>query len=53
MAKQTNREEADFYQELFNHMHGEHNLILTITEMDEIIRISNRFVTLMNEWAKS
>lgn len=31
------REKADKYQGLFNLMNNEHGLILTITEMDEII----------------
>ncbi len=34
------RNVADYYQELFNHMNDEYGLILTISEMDEIIRLS-------------
>lgn len=30
------------YQELFNHMHDEHGLILLESEMDEIINIVNK-----------
>ena len=30
------------YQELFNHMHDEHGLILLESEMDEIIHIVNK-----------
>lgn len=30
------------YQELFNHMHDEHNLILLESEMQEIINIVNK-----------
>ena len=30
-------EEADRYQDLFNHMNQEYKLILTIGEMDDII----------------
>ena len=32
-----NRELADKYQEFFNFMSQEHNLILTVSEMDEIL----------------
>lgn len=39
-VKAIPRNVADYYQELFNHMHHEHGLILTISEMDEIIRLS-------------
>ena len=31
------REEADKYQDFFNFMNKEHNLTLTVSEMDEII----------------
>jgi hypothetical protein len=34
----VNIEIADCYQKLFNHMANEHNLILTIGEMDDIIK---------------
>ncbi len=33
----VNVEVADIYQEFFNFMSQEHNLILTISEMDEIV----------------
>jgi hypothetical protein len=36
---------ADCYQELFNHFSKEHNVTLTISEMDEIVRISLQFVS--------
>lgn len=32
------------YQELFNHMHKEHGLILLESEMNEIIRIVNKII---------
>ena len=38
MEKYIIKEEADKYQELFNFFSQEHNLTLTISEMDEIIR---------------
>jgi hypothetical protein len=39
------KEEADKYQGLFNLMSKEHNLTLTISEMDEIIREAQKIVT--------
>ena len=36
-----NQQTIEAYQELFDHMKSEHDLILTQPEMDEIIRISN------------
>jgi len=38
MERNLIKEEADKYQELFNFFSQEHNLTLTISEMDEIIR---------------
>lgn len=35
-----NQESIESYQNLFDHMKSEYNLILTQPEMDEIIRIS-------------
>jgi len=35
---------ADYYQGLFNLMHNEHGLTLTISEMDEIISESQKVV---------
>lgn len=32
------------YQELFNHMHSQHGLILIESEMDEIIHIVNKII---------
>ncbi len=40
---------AKDYQDLFNHMDKEHGLILTITEMDEIIRISQKVLHKINK----
>jgi len=40
----TQRQIADHYQGLFNLMSNEHNLILTISEMDEIIIEAQRVV---------
>ena len=37
------------YQELFNYFHIEHNLILTQSEMDEIIRLSKKTVEKYNK----
>jgi len=34
------RKEADKYQEFFNFMSHEHNVILTISEMDEIKKVN-------------
>jgi hypothetical protein len=40
----VNRELADKYQEFFNFMNREHNLILTKGEMDEILSEAERLV---------
>ena len=40
----VNVEVADKYQEFFNFMSQEHNLILTISEMDEIVTEAQRLV---------
>jgi len=50
---QTIREVADYYQALFNHLSNEYDLILTITEMDEIIRLSLGVVEKINQKGKS
>jgi hypothetical protein len=39
----VNLEIADKYQEFFNFMRSEHNLILTIEEMDEVIFMALKF----------
>ena len=39
----VNLEIADKYQEFFNFMSSEHNLILTIEEMDEVIFMALKF----------
>lgn len=41
----VHREVADSYQPLFNFFSQEHNLILTITEMDEIVLEVQKFTT--------
>ena len=33
---------AEIYQPLFNHMTDEHGIILTVTEMDEIIKLAQK-----------
>ena len=38
------REQADLYQDFFNFLNQEHNLICTIEEMDEIIHEAQTFV---------
>lgn len=38
------REQADLYQDFFNFLSQEHNLICTIEEMDEIIHEAQTFV---------
>ena len=43
------REIADQYQGLFNLMSKEHNLILTISEMDEIIIEAQKVVKLYSQ----
>jgi len=40
----VNRELADKYQDFFNFMNQEHNLILTKDEMDEILSEAERLV---------
>ena len=40
----VNRELADKYQDFFNFMNQEHNLILTKEEMDEILSEAERLV---------
>lgn len=40
----TAREQADLYQDFFNFLSQEHNLICTIEEMDEIIHEAQAFV---------
>lgn len=42
VAKSKIPEFKSNYQELFNHMHDEHGLILLESEMDEIIHIVNK-----------
>ena len=49
----VNTEIADCYQGLFNHFSTEHNLTLTITEMDEIIRQSLNTVGLISDYLGS
>lgn len=44
----VNKEIADCYQSLFNHLSSEHKLILTISEMDEIIRLSLNTISCIN-----
>ncbi len=39
---------ADLYQPLFNHMRNEHDLTLTISEMDEIVKYCTKFVEEFN-----
>lgn len=46
------REIADTYQDLFNLMSNEHNLILTISEMDEIIHETQKIINNINNMAK-
>ena len=55
MTKKTNifREYADLYQVLFNLMFEEHDLILTISEMDEIIITCEKVKQMFSEWAES
>ena len=48
----VNKEIADCYQGLFNHLSREHNLTLTISEMDEIIRHSFNTVRSINSKVK-
>lgn len=48
----VNTEIADCYQSLFNHLSKEHNLILTISEMDEIINQSLIVVRKSSEGVK-
>ena len=38
------REQADLYQDFFNFLSQEHNLICTMEEMDEIIHEAHIFV---------
>ena len=38
------REQADLYQDFFNFLSQEHNLICTMEEMDEIIHEAHTFV---------
>ena len=40
---------ADKYQEFFNFMYQEHDLTLTISEMDEIIHEADRLVKKLDE----
>ena len=48
----VNTEIADCYQNLFNHLSSEHNLILTISEMDEIIKHCLNTVSSINSKTK-
>lgn len=41
--KEVSIETANMYQDLFNHFSIEHDLLLNINEMDEIIRLVNDF----------
>lgn len=45
----VNTEIADKYQEFFNFMNQEHNLLLTIEEMDEIVFEVGKLVNKLNE----
>jgi hypothetical protein len=47
-SNSTIREIADCYQELWNHMNQDHGLILTISEMDDIINESQKVITKIN-----
>ena len=44
---------ADMYQEFFNFMNQKHNLILTISEMDEILHKSEILIEKFNQKQKS
>ena len=46
-------ETADMYQEFFNFMNQKHNLILTISEMDEILHESEILIEKFNQKQKS
>ena len=43
----VNRELADKYQEFFNFMSQEHGLILTKSEMDEILSESKKLIKIL------
>ncbi len=47
--QETIEEVAEHYQELFNFFSQEHNLILTISEMDEIVHAANGFKSQFNK----
>lgn len=49
----VNSETADCYQDMYNYLSEEHNLILTITEMEEIISYSLITINLIKEKAKT
>lgn len=44
-----NQKHIEAYQELFNHLHDEHGLILLQSEMDEIIELSENVKLKYNE----
>lgn len=44
----TKEKITDCYQSLFEFMHSEYNLILTISEMDEIIITSKKVIEKIN-----
>lgn len=48
-TKSVVREFADKYQEFFNFMNQEHGLILTISEMDEILHESQKLIKKLKE----
>jgi hypothetical protein len=49
MSEYVTIEEANKYQEFFNFMRNEHNLTLTITEMQDVIREVNKLNEKLNE----
>lgn len=49
-VKIVRKEIADLYQPLFNFFDSEHNLLLTISDMDEIVHQCDKFKKEYNEY---
>ena len=53
MSKEiTNKQIVECYQPLFDLMHREHDRVLTVSEMDEIIKASFNVYNMLNEKIK-
>jgi hypothetical protein len=52
-AKSITLEKADVFQEFFNFLSQEHDLTLTVEEMEEIVLESDKLITKMEQYLDS